>query len=227
MIIINLFTSDTLYNLARGPFAWAAFALFFAGCLIRTLQVLSLTKKWEPGWNIPVPVGNSNTPIARSPFRIKLTVFGTSPVTMVVSTLFHVLIFVSPIFLLAHNILLKDAIGISFFSLPQHIADLLVFIFLGCAVFFLFRRIFLKRMRAISGIDDYLILFIAAAPFLTGVLAFYQIYDYRTVVILHMLSGELMLISIPFTKAFHMVFFFIGRFLLVSQNTMGRGTRIL
>jgi len=119
MPIINALTSDTLYNLARGPFAWAAFALFFAGCLIRTLQVLSLTKKWEPNWNIPVPVGNNNTPIVRSPFRMKLTVFGTNSVTMVVSTIFHIIIFVSPIFLLAHNILLKDAIGINFFSLPQ------------------------------------------------------------------------------------------------------------
>jgi len=227
MIIINAFTSNTLYNLARGPFAWAAFALFFAGCLIRTLKVLSLTRKWEPCWNIPVPMGNHNASKVRLPFRMKLTVFGTNPVTMVVSTIFHILIFVLPIFLLAHNILLKDAIGISFFSLPQQMADLLAFIFLGCAVFFFFRRIFLKRMRAISSVDDYLILFIAAAPFLTGVLAFYQIYDYRTVVILHMLSGELMLITIPFTKAFHMVFFFIGRFLIVNQNTMGRGTRIL
>jgi len=58
------------------------------------------------------------------------------------------------------------------------LAELLAFIFLACAVFFLFRRISLKMVRAISGIDDYLILFIAAAPFLTGILAFYQIYDY-------------------------------------------------
>lgn len=227
MSFFNILSSDTIYNLARGPFVKAAFALFIAGCLIRTLRILSLTKKWEPNWNIPDSIGKNAAPIVKSPFRIKSSVFGIHPVTMAVSTVFHIIIFVSPIFLLAHNVLLREAIGVSFFSLPQQISNALAFIVLGCAVFFLFRRIFLQRMRAISSIDDYLILFVVAAPFLTGVLAFYQVYDYRAMVTLHMLSGELMLIAIPFTRIFHMVFFFIGRFLLVGQYTLGRGTRTL
>ena len=40
-----------------------------------------------------------------------------------------------------------------------------------------------------------------------------------------MLTGELMLIAIPFTKIYHMVFFFIGRFVLIHQHTLGKGSR--
>ncbi len=225
MPILNFLTSDTMYNLARGPFVRAAFVLFAAGCLIRIIRVLSLTKKWEPGWSIPQSMEKSKTPIGKSHFRIKLTIFGTNPAIMTVSTVFHVLIFISPIFLLAHNILLQEAIGVSFFSLPQGLSNIIAFIILGCGVFFLFRRIFLQRMRAISSIYDYLILFIVIIPFLTGLLAFYQVYDYRLMVVLHMLSGELVLAAIPFTKIFHMVFFFVGRFVLVDQYTLGKGTR--
>jgi hypothetical protein len=43
-------------------------------------------------------------------------------------------------------------------------------------------------------------------------------------VILHMLSGELMLILIPFTKLSHMVFFFLSRAHIGSEFGERRGT---
>ncbi|NOY70345.1 MAG: hypothetical protein GXP53_12825 [Deltaproteobacteria bacterium] len=227
MQILNFLTPDILYDLARGPFVWASFVVFIAGCLIRTIRILSLTKKWEPTWNIPKPDKKDLSKIKKCPLaRIKLSVFGTSPVTMVISVVFHLLIFVIPLFLLGHNILLQEETGISLFSFSQGATNVLTLIFLFCALFFFLRRILLARMRAISTCYDYIIFFIAIAPFLTGILAFYQPFNnYQTMIILHMLSGELMLIAIPFTKIFHMVFFFMGRFMLVGQHTLGRGTR--
>jgi hypothetical protein len=44
--------------------------------------------------------------------------------------------------------------------------------------------------------------------------------------ILHMLFGELMLITIPFTKLIHMIFFFLNRFLIVNEHTLGKGSRV-
>ncbi len=204
---------------------WASLTICVLGCLIRVIRIISLTKKWTPEYNIPRYIERNQVSVVKHPFRIGLTIFGTSPVTIFVSIVFHVLVFVCPIFLYAHNLLLQQTIGISFFSFSGELSNILAFVVLGCGVFFLSRRIFMRRVRIISDACDYLLLFVILMPFLTGILSFYQIYDYRTMVVLHMLSGELMLILIPFTKIFHMFFFFIGRFLLVGQHSFGRGIR--
>jgi nitrate reductase gamma subunit len=45
-----------------------------------------------------------------------------------------------------------------------------------------------------------------AAPFITGFLVYYQWFGYQTLLILHILSGEIMLVAIPFTRLSHMLF---------------------
>jgi nitrate reductase gamma subunit len=90
-------------------------------------------------------------------------------------------------------------------------------------VFFLLRRIFLARVRAISTVYDYVVLLIATTPFITGFLAYHHFFDYDTVILLHILAGEIMLMAVPFTKLVHMPYFFINRFVLVHENTLGAG----
>ena len=48
-------------------------------------------------------------------------------------------------------------------------------------------------------------------------------FDYDTVIVLHILAGEIMLMAVPFTKLVHMPYFFINRFVLVHENTLGAG----
>ncbi len=124
-----------------------------------------------------------------------------------------------------HNILLDQSWGFSLLSLPESIADVLTVVVLVCAAFFLSRRLFLSRVRAISTFYDYLVLLIAVAPFLTGYFAYHQWFDYDTVMTLHILAGEIMLITIPFTKLGHMLFFFLYRFLIGSEYSFARGAR--
>ena len=96
--------------------------------------------------------------------------------------------------------------GCSLWSLHESLTDGLTIVVLICVAFFMMRRIFLARVRAITSFYDYVVLLIAAGPFLTGVLAYHQWFDYPVVMILHILAGELMLITIPFTKLGHMLF---------------------
>jgi nitrate reductase gamma subunit len=154
------------------------------------------------------------------------TVLSKSPITILVSAAFHACLFFTPLFLLSHNILMSQFIGVSLFSFSENTTNIMTIIFLVCALYFLIRRVTVSRIRMITSFYDYLILLIAVLPFLTGLLAFYQFYDYRTIILLHMLSGELMLMVAPFTMLFHMVFFFIGRFVLINQHTIGKGNRI-
>jgi nitrate reductase gamma subunit len=101
----------------------------------------------------------------------------------------------------------------------------LTLVVLICGAYFLGRRLFLARVRAITTAYDYLILLIAIAPFLTGYFAYHQWFDYDAVMTLHILAGEVMLITIPFTKLGHMLFFFLYRFFIGNEYSFVRGSR--
>jgi hypothetical protein len=68
-------------------------------------------------------------------------------------------------------------------------------------------------------------LLITVAPFLSGYLAYHQWFDYKIMLIAHILAAEVMLVVIPFTKLGHMIFFFLYRFLIGGEYSFGQGTR--
>jgi hypothetical protein len=227
-----------MYDLVRGPLVWVSFIVFIFGTVFQVIRFYGLTKKLgKPGISLPAPKKKEKTTEASTEapsidtFKIwlkgvKLTILGTSPITITVSTIFHICLLITPLFVLGHNDLIDLSWNISLFSFSETVTDILTVIFLLCAAFFLLRRIFLSRLRAISSFYDYLVLFLAIMPFLTGFLAYHHLYDYRTVMILHMLFGELMLMAIPFTKLVHMIFFFLNRFVIVNEHTLGKGNRV-
>jgi hypothetical protein len=83
-------------------------------------------------------------------------------------------------------------------------------IILLCGIYFLARRLLSKKARIISKPADYLMLAIAITPFATGFLAFHQIGNYQIMILLHIISGCIMLIAIPFTMS-HCIYFFLNR----------------
>jgi nitrate reductase gamma subunit len=211
-----------------------AFIVFILGVIYQGMQFFKLTKKKE--WARP-PLPVNTTAGVKSKKRmgmdwivhglraLKGTLWETDPLLAVVTSIFHVFIIGVPLFLLGHNILLDQSWGLSLFSLPESLSDFLTVIVLICGAYFLGRRLFLARVRAISSIYDYVILLIAVAPFLTGFLAYHQWWDYKTVIFFHILSGEIMLFTIPFTKLGHMLFFFLYRFFIGSEYSFVRGSR--
>ena len=74
-------------------------------------------------------------------------------------------------------------------------------------------RVFLRaenhtgEVRNVTSASDFVLLAIVAAPFVTGFLAYHQLGPYRPLLIAHVLTGELMLVCIPFTRLSHMLFF--------------------
>lgn len=225
-------TSDILYNLAGGPLARISFAVFLIGTVVRTIRFMSLTRVVKRDRTVSSGITQRKRALKRF-FKqlpqylssLRYTILAKSPVTISVSVIFHVCLLMTPLFLLAHNIMLANFLGIGFFSLPEQTTHVMTIMFLVCAAYFLLRRMVVARVRMISSVYDYLILGVTTLPFITGLMAYYQVYDYKMMIILHMLSGELMLITAPFTKIFHMVFFFVGRFVLIGQHTLGRGSR--
>jgi nitrate reductase gamma subunit len=144
----------------------------------------------------------------------------------IVSLAFHCCLFAVPILTHAHNLLLRESWGISFFSLPNWLIDIMTVLVLAGAFFFFMRRLVIPRVRALSTLEDHVVLLITAAPFFTGWLAYHQWGDYRTIITLHVLTGQLMLVAIPFTKLGHMVFFFFARIFFGSEFSLGGGSRV-
>ena len=214
----------------EGPLILMSVVIFLLGVLFQIYRFFSLTREKER------VVLNLETKKQSSPQELgsqvrtfikllKRTIFGTHPVVIGVTYLFHIFIFIVPIFLLAHNIFIEAAWGIRLGSFSESISDALTLLVLLGGLFFLCRRIFLRQVRSITTSYDYLVLLIVLAPFVTGFFATHQWFDYRTMIFLHILSGEIMLITIPFTRLGHMIFFFLYRFMIGSEYSFAPGTR--
>lgn len=219
-----------MYDFIGSQLVSIALIIFVLGFIYQGIQFSKLTRKKE--WiSPPIPFEQKRQKktvgqlIADGLASLNGTLWKTDPLMTIVTSVFHVCLIVAPLFLLGHNILLDQSWGLSLFSLPESFSDRLTLVVLICGAYFLGRRLLLSRVRVITSIYDYLILLIAIAPFLTGFLAYHQWWDYRTVIFLHILSGEVMLITIPFTKLGHMLFFFLYRFFIDSEYSFVRGSR--
>jgi len=197
---------NSLYNFVSGPLAWAAFIIFIGGSLYRLVSLLVLVHKKEKfiysymSWKYSL----------RSILHW-ITPFGTAnwrrhPALTIATFAFHICLILTPIFLLAHVVLLDDAHGVSWWKLPDGLAIVMTLIVIGGCVFFLVRRLVAPEVRYVTSASDFVILAIAAAPFITGLIAYYQWFAYPFFTTLHVISGEIMLIAIPFTRLSHMLF---------------------
>ena len=221
-----------MVDFVQGSLIWISLTGFFLGLVLQVIRFLALTQRKERIFlNLEVkkeaaPAGGGTGRIQGwITFLLRRTVLGTHPTVIIVSYLFHCLVFIVPLFLLGHNILLRNSLGISLWSFPESVSDTLTILLLIGGVFFLLRRLFLSRVRAITTPYDYLVLMITLAPFLTGFLAYHQCFEYRTVIFLHILAGEIMLLTLPFTRLGHMIFFFLYRFLIDGEYSFVPGTR--
>jgi nitrate reductase gamma subunit len=207
----------TLYNLVRGPLIWIAFIVFIGGSIYRVKSFIDLVKKDKT----IVPFISFKYTL-RSLFHWLIPFNSVNwrrrPVITIVTFLFHIGLVVTPIFLLSHNILWRESWGITWWTLPEGLADIMTLVVIFCCVFFFLRRVLAPEVKFVTFDSDYLVLFISFAPFMTGFLAYHQLLlPHKTMVILHILFGELMLIAIPFTRLFHMFYFFLTRSFMGSQ----------
>jgi nitrate reductase gamma subunit len=215
--MIDFIKDPSIYNLVRGPLVWIAFFVFIAGSIYRIRELVLMARKEKVVlpfisvkstlWSLVhwmIPFGSVNW---RKRWVITTITF-----------FFHIGLILLPIFLLAHNVLIYESWGISWWTIPEGVADIMTMGVMGCCVFFFLRRIFAPEVKFIAFTDDFIFLLIAFMPFLTGFLAYHQLLlSHQIMVILHMLFGEIMLIAIPFTRLGHMFYFFMTRSWMGSQ----------
>jgi len=200
----------------EGPLLWIAFLTFFIGSILRAALFLSVSRKrdkiiyqyfsWKyvlatfSRWLLPL-----NKDVAKNPI---FTILGY---------IFHICLIVVPIWFSGHISLWEESrFEWSWTPIPDGLADWMTLIFLAIALFFLLRRIISADIRLLSTFSDYLLIVVVALPFITGYFLTHGTVDNigflgENIQLIHMLSGELMLILIPFTKLSHFVLFFFSR----------------
>lgn len=215
----------TLYSIVSGPLVWVSFILFFGGIIYRLVSMASLAKKRD----IYV-YEYMSLPHALRSIGHWIVPFGSvnmrkNPVMTIITFAFHLSLLIAPIFLFAHVILIKESWDLSWTTLPDGVADYMTVIVIAACVFFLGRRLTLPEVKYLTSASDYFILVMVAAPFITGFWAYHQFAGFKWAAILHMLSGEIMLAAIPFTRLSHMIFFPFTRGYMGSESGAIRHSR--
>lgn len=216
-----------MYDFVTGPLLWISFAIFFIGCIARIVWYIK-GLSWQADrvaytYHTAYGIKGALRSVFFWLFPFATRSWRKKPGMTVLFFVFHVGIVVTPIFLLAHNMILKERWGFSLWTLSETAADVLTIAVMVSAVFLVLRRIALPEVRILTTAYDYLLIAITVAPFVTGFVASHQTDGYQFWLILHILCGELMLIAIPFTKLCHLVLFFCSRVQLGMDYGIKRG----
>jgi nitrate reductase gamma subunit len=199
-----------IYELVRGPFAWVALIVFVAGSLYRIAAMLISGKK-EPSLYPATSLKDGLRSILHGLMPFGSTYMRRQPLFTVVTIGFHLGVIILPLFLLAHTVLWYESWDILWWSLPDLLADIVaVWVMLAC-VYFLVRRSTVPEVKQVTRPTDILLPAIVLLTFLTGFLAYHQWGPYRPMLILHILAGEILLVTIPFSKLGHMLFVMFSR----------------
>ncbi len=207
----QFFLDPSIYTLARGPLVWLAFLVFLIGMFYRVFTTLKMAKKEK----VIYPYLNLKYTL-RSIFRW-LMPFGSismrkHPWFTAVTFVFHICLIATPLFLTGHIELWHESWRISWWALPVSLADAMTVIVILCSILLIFRRLYQQDIKFLTSFSDYIVIILVALPFITGFLAHHELLlEYKIMLTIHMISGEIMLIAIPFTRLSHMFMFFLTR----------------
>ncbi len=208
---------DAWLELARGPLFWAALVFMLLGLgrhLVLTLWEAVRAYRRAGDKEIPgrrvaketvawlVPVGR-----LRNRWLYSATTF-----------LFHVGVILVPLFLAGHIALWREALGIAWPALPNPVATVLTVVVLVTAVAVVVQRVASRESRVLSRFQDYALPLFIAAVFASGFLVMHPSWNpfgRDPALLVHVLSGDLLIFMVPFTKLSHMVLLPLTR--LVSE----------
>jgi len=207
----------TLYPFVTGPLAWLAFAILIGGFIYQLVRLWFLAKNRDPevlrymnlhyslrsimAWSIPY--------LAKS--------WQKNPVVTGVTFAFHICLLAVPIFAGAHVLLWDQFWDVRYWRLPAAATDVMTVVVILACLFFAFRRWRDPVVSYVSSLQDWIVLILVFLPFATGFLAYHQIFHYPTMLIAHIVSGEVLLAALPFTRLAHALYAFLMRGYIGSE----------
>lgn len=194
-----------MYNLLTGPLAWIAFIIFFIGIIYRLIRLFTSINRSERFIYSYMSIKYSLRSILHWIVPFATVNWRRHPFVTLFTFSFHICLVITPVFLLSHVILLDEAFDISWWTLPDSLSTIMTVVAIAGIAFFLIRRLVRPEVRFVTDASDYILLAIVAAPFVTGIVAYHQWFAYRFFFMMHIFSGEVMLVAIPFTRLSHMI----------------------
>jgi nitrate reductase gamma subunit len=131
-----------------------------------------------------------------------------NPLFSLTSILFHAGILIVPFFLAGHVVLWARSAGISWPAIPNKVADLLTVVAVTAALALVVQRLAARSTRALSRLRDYALPLLIAVPFVSGFMVMHPAFNpfpYSRVLLVHVMSGNLIMVLLPLTKLAHAV----------------------
>ncbi len=216
---------DGIYEFLTGPALWITFVIFLGGSIVRVASFFSLSREKDRVFYNHVSFGWGLKSILHWLIPWACVAMRRQPAFTFMAFAFHLSLLAVSLFLSAHNILWDEALGVSLWSMPDAWADAMTVVLICSGLFLLIRRVVRAEVRILTTAWDYTLLMLVMLPFLTGFLAYHQWGPYETLLILHILSGEILLILIPFSKLRHVILFFFTRAFIGFEMGGRRGAR--
>lgn len=201
----------------RGPLFRIAYLVFFAGMAYRLVRVIGL------GWSKDrVPSAGSKAKgiaityvkgLGVLPFIpwVKRTFHGNA-VTFLAGAVFHAGLFVIILLGTAHMLAWKSLLGFGWPTLPLPIVDWFAAVTIIAMVALLVNRMSHPVVKRLSGPAEYLNWTLVFLPMVTGyAMTHHLFFRYEVLFSLHMLTVDVLLIWIPFSRISHFVFYFFSR----------------
>jgi nitrate reductase gamma subunit len=205
-----------MYEFVRGPLVWIAFGVLVGGSFLKlTLMYLGAKREKSVLPTMSLKYGLRSlfhwiVPLSSRNQRLH-------PVVTLVSYLFHFCLLLTPLLIMGHAVLWEESWGISWWSMPAWLADIMTLVVVAGGMFFILRRISAPEVRNVTTWKEYLLLLVVIAPFVTGYIAHQQWLPYKPMLIAHIITGALWLIAIPFTWLSHALWFVFTRSYMGSE----------
>jgi nitrate reductase gamma subunit len=195
--------ADLFLTWVRSTGLSIAVGIFVLGTLWRLFEIYSLGRKKD----LAVSRHRAGASGLHTMLRRSVPppgMFKRSPTSYVAGYVFHIGLFVI-VFLFAQHIkLIQELTGLSWPNLPAQFIDATAVVTLATMLLVLVERINKPVKRFLSTFGDYASWTLTFLPVLTGLMATkHLLFSYTWMLALHILSVELLLIFIPFTKLIH------------------------
>ena len=201
---------ENVTHFVRGPLLVFAFMVLFLGLLRQlVITVVELWRAYEKAGDQRVPVSFLFKRSLGWIFPVN-AMRGTRTFYTFASLLFHAGMLLVPLFLAGHVELVRKGIGLSWPTLPPGVADgLTLAALLGLAAL-AFLRLADRASRTLGTFQDWFLLALCFTAFLSGYFVAHPASNplpFTLIYLVHLLSAELILLLLPFTKLAHAALF--------------------
>lgn len=200
-----------LLTWARGPGLVLALGICIFGVILRLVEILALGRKAD----LAPPRHNSPGSGWRTVFTRSLPppgMFRRAPLTYLGGYVFHIGMAIAVFFFVPHIELFRGLFGLRWPGLPNPLVDIASIAAIVALLALLVGRFVDPVKRLLTNAGDWLAWALTFTPLVTGYAAYHHLFqNYTLTLAVHILSVELLLVALPFSKLFHAFSLFIAR----------------